>query len=439
MRSKPKGPKYRNLTARSGVIYYQRRVSGKRIRFSCETNDWDAAASVARLYEERKGFGRLPHATVEVPRLAEFAKRYLEEDTAHLAPTTRKDRPSYLREDGPLVGFFGERQIDEIGVPELRAWWNQEVLAAERRSVRTGRAYLDVLSAVFGYACDLELLERNPVPAFRETLRRRSGTKGARAGTDPGRKVRPIERPDELAAVVREAEAEGLVAQAFVLLCLDAGLRVGEALGLRWRAIEWGDDRDLTRSLRIEENRPRSGAPTTPKSGRSRRVALSRRLRWALLELYQTCEQRPAAQAFVLAGVDDSNFRKREWRRILKRAGIGHRALKDLRDTFASQLLTTGVQLGYVSVQLGHADASITARHYARWIEGDHYREPMILEPGEVPADLLARLSDPTSDPSTQSSVDVKNRRGAATARDASGKIGGAEGDRTPDPQTASP
>ena len=38
MRSKPKGAKYRNLTARSGVIYYQRRVNGKRIRFSCEEN-----------------------------------------------------------------------------------------------------------------------------------------------------------------------------------------------------------------------------------------------------------------------------------------------------------------------------------------------------------------------------------------------------------------
>ena len=48
-------------------------------------------------------------------------------------------------------------------------------------------------------------------------------------------------------------------------------------------------------------------------------------------------------------------------------------ALKDLRDTFASQLLTTGVQLGYLSVQLEHADVSITARHYAHWIEGDHY------------------------------------------------------------------
>jgi len=66
--------------------------------------------------------------------------------------------------------------------------------------------------------------------------------------------------------------------------------------------------------------------------------------------------------------------------------------LKDLRDTFASQLLTAGVQLGYVSQQLGHADVAVTARHSARWAGGDAYRQPMVLVPGEVPADLLARL-----------------------------------------------
>ena len=38
--------------------------------------------------------------------------------------------------------------------------------------------------------------------------------------------------------------------------------------------------------------------------------------------------------------------------------------LKDLRDTFASQLLSAGIQLGYVSTQLGHSDVGITARHY---------------------------------------------------------------------------
>ncbi len=40
----------------------------------------------------------------------------------------------------------------------------------------------------------------------------------------------------------------------------------------------------------------------------------------------------------------------------MKEAAIGHIRRKDLRDTFASQLLTCGVQLGYVSKKLGHAD-----------------------------------------------------------------------------------
>jgi hypothetical protein len=69
------------------------------------------------------------------------------------------------------------------------------------------------------------------------------------------------------------------------------------------------------------------------------------------------------------------------------------RTPKDLRDTFASQILTAGVQLGYVSRQLGHADVSVTARHYARWAGGDAYRSPLEVAEDEVPADLLARLA----------------------------------------------
>ena len=52
MKRKPTGAKYRNLTVRKGVIYYQRRVGGKRVRSSCKTDDWQEAAAVARLYED---------------------------------------------------------------------------------------------------------------------------------------------------------------------------------------------------------------------------------------------------------------------------------------------------------------------------------------------------------------------------------------------------
>ncbi len=186
-----------------------------------------------------------------------------------------------------------------------------------------------------------------------------------------------------------------------VLLLLDAGLRMGEALGLRWESITWGEDEsDRQRSLLIDTSRPRGGEAGPPKSGRARRVQLSRRLRGVLLALYRRRE-RPDPGVCVVQ-IHLRLFRDREWMRILRAADIGHRRPKDLRDTYASQLLTAGVQLGYVAQQLGHADIGVTARHYAalrgttrhyaRWCGGSEYREPLQLEPGEVPADLLARL-----------------------------------------------
>jgi hypothetical protein len=48
----------------------------------------------------------------------------------------------------------------------------------------------------------------------------------------------------------------------------------------------------------------------------------------------------------------------------------------------------------------------VTAQHYARWIESDVYREPMRVQPDEVPADLLSRLESPKSPPTSESVAD---------------------------------
>jgi hypothetical protein len=101
VKRRPHSPRYRNLTARGGVVYYERLVGGRRRRFSCHTDDWDTAVAVRDLYEERMGIGKVPFYTGEVPRFREFAVRYLDEDTSHLAPTTRSDRRGHLRDEGP--------------------------------------------------------------------------------------------------------------------------------------------------------------------------------------------------------------------------------------------------------------------------------------------------------------------------------------------------
>jgi integrase len=321
------------------------------------------------------------------PTLAEFSRRYLAEDTNYLAETTRRDRPSYLRAGGVLLGPLGSVPLDEITPQTLRTWWAEQI-EGPGRSVGTGRHYLDVLSAVLGYAVDLGILGANPVPTFREMLRRMMRNKRGRALADPSGRKRPLERPEEIDALVQAAAAEGAREFVLVLFGVDAGLRYGEMLGVRWGLVSWG-----SRSLHLDEtsNRPRGWNPTEPKSGRIRDVALSRRLLAALSDLYEV-RFHPSPDALILEGTDAANFRKRAWRRICERAGLGHRSIKDLRDTYASQLLMAGISIGYISRQLGHAGTQITSEHYAKWLSED-YVEPMALEPGEVPADLLARLS----------------------------------------------
>ena len=137
MRKKPKGQRYRNLSPRRGAIYYERLWNGRRYCFSTKTTDWDQAVAVRDLYDERKGIGKTLFVSGEVPKFQEFAKRYLEEDIAHLASTTRKERERELGADGLLVPYFGSIRLDEISASEIRQWWTLNVQAANR-STKTG-------------------------------------------------------------------------------------------------------------------------------------------------------------------------------------------------------------------------------------------------------------------------------------------------------------
>ncbi|MCZ7618812.1 MAG: hypothetical protein M5U32_11075 [Myxococcota bacterium] len=110
--ARPEGERYRNLARRGdGFIYYERVSNGRRIRFSTDEREWEKAAATRDAYERRKGISRLGAPAPEVPQLRKFAPRYLREDTGHLAATTRRDRPYYLAEGGPLLRFLGDRRL----------------------------------------------------------------------------------------------------------------------------------------------------------------------------------------------------------------------------------------------------------------------------------------------------------------------------------------
>ncbi len=54
---------------------------------------------------------------MELPTFSEFSERSLAEDASHLAPTTRSDLDSYLREGGPLLALVEEvRRLREMAL-----------------------------------------------------------------------------------------------------------------------------------------------------------------------------------------------------------------------------------------------------------------------------------------------------------------------------------
>ncbi|MHC4711991.1 MAG: tyrosine-type recombinase/integrase [Planctomycetota bacterium] len=350
-------------------------------------------------------------AAVVKPTLAEATDDYLRAGMAlhGLAETTREDRRFQLAERGPLLAALGELRLDAVTPERLLGWW--EAYIVERgRTRKTGRNYLDALAGVYSYAADRGIDASSPVDAVRAILRRRGRTKSARTEAQ-GPEPTPLERAEEVVRFVavsldwpRQARSRRrltphervLLADIPVanLLLLDAGLREGEVFGLRWGRVWWGRGvDDVSRHLVIDEALARGRHAGAPKSGRTRRVALSRRLRRLLRERWLALGK-PGDDCRVLVRRDPKKYRETHFRRVCAAAEIGPRAPKDLRDTYASQLLTAGVPLGYIAAQLGHAHPQVTARHYARWIdeEAGAWREPLQLEAGEVPADLLGRL-----------------------------------------------
>ena len=131
---------------------------------------------------------------------------------------------------------------------------------------------------------------------------------------------------------------------------------------------------------------------------------MSRRLR-TLLRGHWMEHGQPGAGERVLPRFHGRNYRERHFDVVLRRAGLAGHTPKDLRDTFASWLVSLGAPLPWVSKALGHSDWSITARHYAKWME-DAGAERGIgqLDEGELWPDLLARVT-PSSDSEAPANV----------------------------------
>ena len=156
------------------------------------------------------------------------------------------------------------------------------------------------------------------------------------------------------------------------------GCRPGEALVLRW------SDVNFTRREILIERALSAGRIGPTKTGRSRRVDMSRELVAVLSRLYkqhETDARRHHAKAlpdwvFLSRRRDliNQDWPRRVFAKVLKRAGLPWHTPYDLRHTFATLHLAKGHPITYVSAQLGHSDPSTTLRWYAHWLPSSNKR-----------------------------------------------------------------
>ena len=151
----------------------------------------------------------------------------------------------------------------------------------------------------------------------------------------------------------------------FIAVCAFAGLRLGEAAGLRLEDVDF-----LRRIISVRHQLQGETNATTelvaPKFGSERVVYAPAELVALLAEHVRRAGVQQGGWLFSSAGVPlNRNSAGHQWRQVRKRAGLDGYTLHDLRHFYASGLIASGCDVVTVQRALGHSSATITLAVYS--------------------------------------------------------------------------
>ena len=261
-----------------------------------------------------------------------------------------------------ILPVFKSKPLDKVTRGDIRDFLVAKIGQDYSRS--TICVFRDVMSGVFNYAIDEEVINVNPVSGITKRLELRRSRK-------PG--IEPLTK-EEVSLFLDTCEKHYLEYYPFFLMAARTGLRLGELLAIRWSDIDFN-----SRYVWVRQSY-RRGQFTPPKDGRDRKVDMSDQLAATLRKLL-TQRKREALQKGLgeihelvfhrgSGAPLEQNYVRRDFKRILKKAGLREIRPHDIRHTFASLLLTQGESPVYVKEQLGHSSIQITVDIYGHLIPG---------------------------------------------------------------------
>jgi integrase len=341
------------------------------------------------LADVRRGIWRPPVVEVvqakrEIPTFHVFASEWFDRQKVEggrsgkgLAPKGQEDLRWRL--SNHLLPIFGSRRLDRIAVEDVDRYRLGKVREG-KLGVTSINKTLTTLAAILEAAVEYELIDRNPARGRRRRL----------SAVPPRRSW--LDRADHISALLDaagrlDAEARVCHGQRRVLLATltFAGLRIGEALSLRWR------DVDLARgTITVRAAKTDAGVRT---------VNILPVLRDELDAYRARLAPPPHALVFGTAigtRQTTTNVRRRVLARAVEQANkqLGQHEVESLperltphslRRTFASLLFAIGEPPPYVMAQMGHTTPNLTLAIYARCMDrrdGEPERLKALVEDG---------------------------------------------------------
>ena len=317
----------------------------------------------------------------ENPTVEEYAQKWLNMHGSHIRTTTLVDYTSKVKIY--IIEPLGKKYMAEVTPDDVKMAINK----AAAQSYSIYRSVQMLYKMIFGSALESHIIDESPCKNL--------NPKGGK--TPKERKALTDEQVTTLLNAVR-----GLPPYPFIMLCLYAGLRREEALGLQWDSVFLEDAAPhiiVCRAWHTEHNRPVILTDLKTKASK-RTIPIPPQL----VECLKAHKEKSTSD-FVIANRDGGALSETQWRRVWGYVRtrtvreriyyryvngqkiphtvtpvLGERAAHNntvvysidfevtphqLRHTYITNLLLAGVDVKTVQVLAGHEHAKITLDIYA--------------------------------------------------------------------------
>ena len=282
--------------------------------------------------------------------LSEVFERWQKVTSLSLKSTTYGHYVNAL--ESYVLPGFGKCRIDSIERYAVESFFATQAIKYSRSTIRSMRISFGLL---LSYAVRNGWLKEDPS----------KGVKLPRAENCAGRRVsRKVLSPLQTTSI---AEKLSEPYATLVLFLAVTGLRIGEAIAIKWSDFE-GD------ILRVQRRMYDGKVDTTKSRDSKRRIPIPAALLERLQALGTTGEWIFHARGGV--PLNPGNALKRYIRPVAKELEIELGGWHDFRHTVATSMLRAGHGVKVVSELLGHADVAITLRTYDH-VAADAFRAPL--------------------------------------------------------------